>query len=87
MKDDKLVKGFNDGHLLEKYKPTLAQKLYESIAGKEFDYAVGFRTGVNSVRMDKMKSKRHHNIDISKYKQSLPSKDKEKDKDMGDRDK
>ncbi len=87
MKDDKLVKGFNDGHLLEKHNPTLAEKLYKSFGGKEFDYAVGFRTGVNSVRMDKTKSKHRHNYDISKHKQLTPTKDKEKDKDMRDRDK
>jgi len=95
MSNDKLVKGFNDAWLLKKYQPELATKLYKGFQDKSFDYAVGFKNGMDMEQPEKSKKTKqskskkfeHRNIDHSRFKTSSISKSKEKDKDMGDRDK
>ena len=89
MSDDKLVKGFNNAWLMKKYRPELAEKLYNSFKGKDFDYAVGFRSGMEMEQPDAKKEikrsiKGHRNIDHLRFKKT--TKEKSKEKDLGDLD-
>lgn len=78
MSRDKIVKGFNDGCLLQKHNPDLAQKLHAGFKNKDFDYAVGFIAGVNLSKLEKIKSRTiNYNID---KKTTIQKGTKNKDK-------
>lgn len=47
MEEEKYIKKFNEGYLLAKHKPELAQAVFKALEGKEDESALGLRDGGN----------------------------------------
>ena len=84
MSKDKIVQGFNNGYILQKYHPELANKIHDGFKEKSHDYAIGFREGAKHYNQEIIKAK-SKNYDLEKRSLSKSKKVKEKGKDL-DRD-
>ena len=71
-----IKKGFNQGYLLKKTRPELADKLAKGFQDKEHPWHVGFQKGYNEAAREGIIKKRNYEI----TKDQLPSKDQTKDK-------
>ena len=73
-----IQKGFNQGYILQKYSPKLAEKLYASFKDQDSHYKIGFVKGCLEIQKEKLKT-RELNYSISK--DQLPKvRDKDKNK-------
>lgn len=49
-----IIKGFNNGYMLEKHNPELARKLLNGFTDKEHPYVQGFTSGVREFAKERV---------------------------------
>lgn len=49
-----MIKGFNNGYMLEKHNPELARKLLNGFTDKEHPYVQGFTSGVREFARERI---------------------------------
>ncbi|WP_259015508.1 hypothetical protein [Emticicia fluvialis] len=76
--DPKLVQGFNDGYIIAKFEPGLAEKLSKIDAVSS--YLIGIQNGREQYLKDQLKTKLPDYLkeDSAPDKNPYPSKDKDK---------
>ena len=80
--NSRLKKGFNNGYLLQKYYPELADKISKSFNEKDDLYQSGFKSGVTQYKKEKIKTlDLNYNIDKSTVRNKSKEKNKDLDKD------
>lgn len=51
--DDQILEGFNDGYIIQKYEPELAQVLMANLTGVDIPYIQGFLSGAKEFILEK----------------------------------
>ena len=79
--DNLIIKGFNDGYLLQKHKPKLASQIQQGFVDKNHDYAQGFTKGRQEFNKEASKDKSNYMDSLrSRLKKEFKSKNADKGK-------
>lgn len=74
--EEQILSGFNDGYVIQKYEPKLAQQMIAELDGIEEDYVQGFLAGA-----------KEYELEIALEKSDLfPGMDEDYNLDVPDRD-
>lgn len=57
--DDQILDGFNDGYIIQKYEPELANQMITNLDGVDEPYMKGFVAGAREYQMEKELEKSH----------------------------
>lgn len=68
--DDQHLEGFNDGYIIKKYEPELANQMLANLDGVDEPYMQGFVAGVKEYARELFKER---------MKERDPTKDRDKD--------
>ena len=52
-KDDQILEGFNDGYIIQKHEPELANQMITNLDGVDEPYMKGFVAGAKEYQMEK----------------------------------
>ena len=90
MKDKDIIKGFNQGYMLHKHRPELAEKLVKGMEGQKSDYIAGFVKGSEEWQKEKSKDKyksketpKEIKLNYRLKERDLPKKEKDRTKGKG----
>ena len=79
MSEKELIKGFNDGYLMQKYQPDLASSLKSGFTVQDDPYVQGFNAGIEQLSVDK---EQHKASFFEKMSHNAQSIDLENEKDQ-----
>lgn len=90
MEEEKYIKKFNEGYLLAKHKPELAQAVFKALEGKEDESALGLLDGGKEFTKELENKDRfldmHQNYKVGdksrKQQDNEPQKEKPKNNDL-----
>ena len=81
--DDQILEGFNDGYIIQKYEPELAQALMANLTGVDIPYIQGFLSGAKEFILEKELEKNDIFPGMDEdYDIGLSDKDLDKDIDL-----
>lgn len=83
--DDQHLEGFNDGYIIQKYEPELANQMIANLDGVDEPYMKGFVAGAREYQMEKEldNSNLFPGMDED-FPQDFSDKDQEKDREEPD---
>lgn len=85
--DDQILEGFNDGYIIQKHEPELANQMITNLDGVEEPYMQGFVAGAKEYQLEKEldKSNLFPGMDED-FHQGFSDEDLDKDRDREDKD-